>query len=208
MRKLALILASVGFVLSGVVMASPALAASALEVTELEGAAGYDWEAWFADTSQPIPWTMTWTGLPAGVVAYGYFASHGTAYLVSHNLSGASPQNVVLPVALYGGVTSHAASVAPDCTFDPAPAIGDVFVIAEIVEAPYMACTHDVGAVSYAAGGGGEVTSDPVSDGFTAGWALITARVGNGVGVVVTVLLFTLGVGLVVRYLRRAVRAA
>lgn len=50
--------------------------------------------------------------------------------------------------------------------------------------------------------------TDPVDDAFTAGQTSITGYIASGIGVIVAVLLLGLGVGLLVKYLRKAVRAA
>jgi type IV secretory pathway VirB2 component (pilin) len=51
-------------------------------------------------------------------------------------------------------------------------------------------------------------TGDPVGDAFTSGQTSLMGYITTGIGVIVAVLLAGLGVGLLVKYLRKAVRAA
>lgn len=63
-----------------------------------------------------------------------------------------------------------------------------------------VAAVLSFGAAAYA--------TDPVSDAFTSGQSSLTGYITQGVGVIVAVLLLGLGIGLLVKYLRKAVRAA
>ena len=50
--------------------------------------------------------------------------------------------------------------------------------------------------------------ADPVDSAFSTGQTSISGYIASGIGVIVAVLLLGLGVGLLVKYLRKAVRAA
>ncbi len=51
-------------------------------------------------------------------------------------------------------------------------------------------------------------SADPVANAFASGETSLMTYIGLGIGVIVVVLLAGLGVGLLVKYLRKAVRAA
>ncbi|MHB8463446.1 MAG: hypothetical protein ACYDH6_16050 [Acidimicrobiales bacterium] len=55
---------------------------------------------------------------------------------------------------------------------------------------------------------GAFAATDPVSDAFAAGQISLTGYITLGIAVIVAVLLAGLGVGLLVKYLKKAVRAA
>jgi hypothetical protein len=51
-------------------------------------------------------------------------------------------------------------------------------------------------------------TGDPVADGFTSGQTSITTYIGLGVGVIAAIVVLGIGVVVLVKYLRKAGRAA
>ena len=65
-----------------------------------------------------------------------------------------------------------------------------------------------LGAVAMVLASAGVASADAVTDAFDDGQTSITGYIASGIGVIVAVLLLGLGVGLLVKYLRKAVRAA
>lgn len=71
-----------------------------------------------------------------------------------------------------------------------------------------VACTVLMLTVLAWAGAASAQTTDPVDAAFDSGQTSLTAYIATGIGVIVAVLIAGLGVGLLVKYLRKAVRAA
>lgn len=170
----------------------------------------YDVFAWLDDNAMPIPWSFTWSGTPPvdsdGVTHHAtvaMFTTDGVDYIVTHNDPETGLYDMVVPTSLYGG-NAGAASAATAGTFeDMAPGqLAWGFDGGELTPALFTS------GVSYGSGGGTGVSFDLVGDAFDSSTGTLAAYVGTGVGVIVAVLLLALGVGLLVRYLRKGVRAA
>lgn len=180
----------------------------------------YDWSTY--DGSTPLPWSFAWSNLPPGLAdgcgpgctigasPVALFTVGGVEYVNGYN-EGAPPeyQNYPIPVSVFGSeADAIAANSGPNVT---GVGTGDAWWQYCCPSGTFPSAdqvTYSYGLVSVDGVGGSSGGGDLVGAAFASSGSTLATYVGLGVGVIVAALSVAVGVGLLVRYLRKGVRAA